>query len=50
MSEKNTFEGTSKETLINDDIELSAELNPDIYFKEKSDKFKDNQFLAMKSE
>lgn len=50
MSEKNTFEETSKETLNNDDIELSAELNPDIYFKDKSDKFQDNQFLAMKSE
>ena len=50
MSEKNTFEETSKENLNNNDIELSAELNPDIYFKDKSDKLQDNQFLAMKSE
>lgn len=50
MSEKNTFDETPNETLNNDDIELSAELNPDIYFKEKSDKFNDNQFVAMKSE
>lgn len=50
MSEKNTFEETSKENLNNNGIELSAELNPDIYFKDKSDKLQDNQFLAMKSE
>lgn len=49
MSEKNTFDETQKET-INNDIELSAELNPDIYFKEKSEDFKDNQFVTMRSE
>lgn len=49
MSEKNTFDETQKETL-NNDIELSAELNPDIYFKEKSEDFKDNQFVTMRSE
>ena len=50
MSEKNTFDETPKETLINDDIELSAELNPDIYFKDNSEDFKENQFVTMKSE
>ena len=50
MSEKNTFDETPKETLNNDDIELSAELNPDIYFKDKSENIKDNQFITMKSE
>lgn len=50
MSEKNTFYETPKETLNNDDIELSAELNPDIYFKDKSENIKDNQFITMKSE
>lgn len=49
MSEKNTFDENQKETL-NNDIELSAELNPDIYFKEKSEDFKDNQFVTMRSE
>ena len=50
MSEKNTFDETPKETLINDDIELSAGLNPDIYFKDNSEDFKENQFVTMKSE
>lgn len=50
MSEKNTFDETPKETLNNDDIELSAELNPDIYFKGNSEDFKENQFVTMKSE
>lgn len=50
LSEKNTFDETTKETLNNDDIELSAELNPDIYFKDKSENIKDNQFITMKSE
>ncbi len=50
MSEKNTFDETPKETLNNDDIELSAELNPDIYFKDNSEDLKDNQFVTMKSE
>ena len=50
MSEKNTFDETPKETLNNDDIELSAQLNPDIYFKDKSENIKDNQFITMKSE
>ncbi|MGN0490604.1 signal peptidase I [Ruminococcus sp.] len=50
MSEKNTFDETPKETLNNDDIELSAELNPDIYFKDKSEDLKDNEFVTMKSE
>lgn len=50
MSEKNTFDETPKEILNNDDIELSAELNPDIYFKDKSEDIKDNQFITMKSE
>lgn len=50
MSEKNIFDETPMETLNNDDIELSAELNPDIYFKDKSEDLKDNQFVTMKSE
>lgn len=50
MSVKNTYDENLNETINKDDIELSAELNPDIYFKDKSDNFSDGQFIAMKSE
>lgn len=48
MSEKNKFDETPIEN--NNDIELSAELNPDIYFKDKNDAFDEKQFVAAKSD
>lgn len=50
MSEKNTYERVPVNLDKNDNIELSAELNPDIYFKDEDKKIKDNQFVVMKTD
>lgn len=50
MSEKNTYNVTPTDIDNNDDIELSADINPDIYFKDKTDVLNENQFVAAASE
>lgn len=48
LSEKSTFDETS--TNNNVEINLSADLNPEMYFNEKDDGLKDNQFVTVKSD
>ena len=46
MSEKNTHEENITEISKDKSIDLTAEINPDIYFKTK-DKFNDKQFVSL---
>ena len=51
MSEKNIYEENLTAIENNEEIELSAQLNPDMYFKKKEEqKFADNQFVVAKEE
>ncbi len=50
MSNKDTFDEVLNKFDDNSEIELSAELNPDIYFKDKNNGVSSNKFVAMRSE
>ena len=51
MREKNTYEENLTAVENNEKIELSAQLNPDMYFKEKEEQaLADNQFVVAKEE
>ncbi len=49
LSEKNTHEENITEISKDKSIDLTAEINPDIYFKTK-DKFNDKQFVTQKAD
>ena len=50
LSEKNIYEENITTVENNEEIELSAQLNPDMYFKDDEPKLEDNQFIAEKEE
>lgn len=50
MSDKNIFDENVTVVENNAEIELSAQLNPDMYFKENKPEFDDNQFITEKDE
>ncbi len=49
LNEKNTYEENIAETEAVENVNLTAELNPDIYFKD-DDNFQENQFVTVNSE
>lgn len=50
LSDKNIFDENVTVVENNAEIELSAQLNPDMYFKENKPEFDDNQFITEKDE